>query len=159
MKVYNLTENERAASGGYTTLAVLSFADGDFSEASTSQTYAPVSIGAGDLIDYPLAKVYVKTAVAGLTSPVLKVGYDAGSDDDDFLLGATSGVSLATAGAAFGANLLSASAGGPVTTATAASMVGVLLTISASNNIENATAGEVHVYLAYHTSDEHSRVS
>lgn len=150
MKKYVLTENERAASGGYTRLVVLDYDGGDFTSETTSQTYALHSIGMGDVIQYPLCKVYVKTALGGVTTPVIRVGYNATVADPDFLLGATTGLSISTTGAILYANRLNATAGGPVSFATASGMVGITATItSAVNAIQNATEGTIHIYLAY----------
>jgi hypothetical protein len=160
MKSYNLTENERATSG-YTDLTILSFADGDFSAAGTTQTYALAAIATGDIADYPLAKVYVKTGVVGtFSAPLIMVGYDAGTDDLDFLLGATAGVAVGVTNTVFGANALSAVAGGPVTIATAATMVGLVATLTVTGaNISTATAGEIHIYTCVVRGGDHARVN
>src|SRR4029450_14090880 len=76
MRINALTENEK--SRGFTHLIVLRYssvtADNDFNVAATTTAMKAIPLAAGDVINYPLAEVYCKTAPAGLTAPTCSVG-------------------------------------------------------------------------------------
>ena len=123
---------------GMTHVAIISYGQGDFSAAATTQTYTLATLASGDLVGYPLAFVYVKTAVTGITTPTIVVGH---AGDTDFLV--PSG-SIATAARVLPPVAVSAAAGGAFTGATNATLQAVVS--SGSENWSAATAGEIHIF-------------
>jgi hypothetical protein len=140
MRVISLMEQEQAR--GFSHLIILRFssvtADNDFNVAATTTAINAIPLGAGDVVNYPLAQVFCKTVPTGLTAPTCSVG----------VTGAAAGL-VASGALAAGRSLMSvgpaATAGGPFESDGTAKFVTV--TLAATNNLNAATAGEVHVYV------------
>jgi len=137
MKIDQLGTQDMARTG-CTHVAVISFGQGDFSAAATSQTYTLDTLATGDAILWPTAFVYVKTAIAGITTPTIVVGH---AGDTDFCVASQS---IATADRILAPVAVSAAAGGSFNGATNTSFVAVIT--SGSENWTAATAGEIHIY-------------
>ena len=152
MRINALNENERAS--GFSHLIVLRYssvtADNDFNVAGTTTAINAIALAAGDTVNYPLAQVYCKTAPAGLTAPTCSVGVTG-----------TAAALVASGTLATGRSLMAvgpaATAGGPFESDGSSKFLTV--TLAASNNLNVATSGEVHVYVNISRAADLARVT
>jgi hypothetical protein len=140
MKVYALS-NDEAARSGFTHKAILSYAQGDFSAAAVSQTYALHAIPAGSVLQN-IARRLVTNLSGGAASAVTSQVGDGSTANlyltaQSVLSGATPIAGQAADGAGF--NQAGGAAINSATTLTA--------TLTATGaNISTLTAGEIHYY-------------
>ena len=133
--------NEEVLASGFTHKAVLSFAQGDFSAAATTQSFALFAPAASQIIDRAARRNAANLVSATATALVGILGDD--DDDDGFLTskslltGATPIVAQAGDGA-----LLNQACGKVYN---AAGALTFKLT-STTDNINTVTAGEIHVF-------------
>ena len=152
MRLSALTENEQ--SRGFSHLIVLRYssvaADNDFNVANTTTAINAIPLAAGDVVNYPLAQVFCKTTPTGLTAPTCSVG----------VTGAAAAL-IASGSLAAGRSLMAvgpaATAGGPFESDGSSKFVTV--TLAATNNLNVATAGEVHVYVNISRAADLARVT
>jgi hypothetical protein len=142
MRVTALTEQERANTGFSHLIRIAwssNAADNDFNVAATSSAINAIPLLAGDVVNYPLAQVYTKTVPTGVTAPTISVGVTGAAAQ--FIASATP-----TAGRSLVCIDVAATAGGPFQSDGASKFV--LVTIGGSNNLVNATAGEIFVLVS-----------
>jgi hypothetical protein len=141
MRVTSLTEQERAATGFSHAIRIgysANPADNDFNVAAGSSAINAIALAAGDVVNYPLAQVYCKQAPTGVTAPTISVGVTGSAAQ--FIASGTPAT-----GRSRMAIDVAATAGGPFESDGASKFV--LVTIGGSNNLTNATAGEIWVYV------------
>jgi hypothetical protein len=142
MRVSSLTEQERANTG-FSHVIRIAFssvaAENDFNVAATSSAINAIALGAGDTVNFPLATVYTKQAPTGVTAPTISVGVTGAAAQ--FIASGTP-----TTGRSLVAIDVAATAGGPFQSDGSAKFVTV--TIGGSNNLTNATAGEILVFVS-----------
>jgi hypothetical protein len=143
MRVYSLTESERANTGFSHCIRIAyspNPADNDFNVAATTALLNAIPLAAGDVVNYPLAQVITKTtpAGAGLSAPTVSVGVT-GTPAQLVASGA------ATAGRSRPAITVDALAGGPFESDGAAKFLTV--TLGSTGNLSLATAGEILVFV------------
>ena len=139
MKISVLSENEKAATG-FTHKAIISYAQGDFSTASTTQTYTLSAIAVGQWIGNAMLKLVTPLSGGSVSAAVALVGKtgttNAYCTSSDVFTGSTV-LYKAGDGASFN------QAGGEVFVATS----NLLLTVTTTTaNVSTLTAGELHVY-------------
>lgn len=142
MKTLRLT-NAEAAATGFTHKAVISAADGDFSAAATSQTYALHTLAVGEIVRNVGRKTATRLSGGSASACTAQVGD--GSTANLFttaqsVWGANSPIDYQSGdGAGFN------QAGGTAIT-TAATLT--LTLTSTGANISTITAGEIHIYFS-----------
>lgn len=139
MKISVLSENEKAATG-FTHKAIISYAQGDFSAAATTQTYTLSAIAVGQWIGNAMLKLVTPLSGGSVSAAVALVGKtgttNAYCTSSDVFTG-SSVLYKAGDGASFN------QAGGEVFVATS----NLLLTVTTTTaNVSTLTAGELHVY-------------
>lgn len=141
MKIIELGIEEMARTH-FTHKAIISYANGDFTAAATTQTYnLGPAIAAGEVVDNAAFRIVTAVSGGAISAATLQVGYTGTTNG---LITATS-CFTGTAGAisAGGAGLNQANG---VAFAAASQLVAVLTTTTA--NVSVATAGELHVFWA-----------
>ena len=143
MRVSTLTESERAQTG-FTHLIRVAYssvpADNDFNVAAATATLNAIPLAAGDVINFPLAQVFTKTAPsgAGFSAPTISVGVTGVAAQ---LVASGTPVS----GRSRPAIDVAATAGGPFESDGASKFVTV--TLGSTGNLSLATAGEILVFV------------
>jgi hypothetical protein len=140
MKIQQLDTLEMAKYGA-THKAVISFADGDFTAAATSQSYTIAALGARDKIANVFTRVPTFLSGGAVSAAAIVVGDD--DDADGFVT--TSSVFTAGVNGRAGDGAYFNQAGGRVYTG-AKSLIVALTTTTA--NVSTLTAGEIHVFFS-----------
>jgi hypothetical protein len=142
MRVSSLNDQERANTGfshviriAYSSVA----SENDFNVAATTSLINAIALGAGDVVNFPLAQVFIKQAPTGVTAPTVSVGVTGAA-------AALVASGTPTTGRSLAAIDVAATAGGPFASDGSAKFVTV--TIGGSNNLTNATAGEILVFVS-----------
>lgn len=139
MKISVLSESEKAATG-FTHKAIINYAQGDFSTASTTQTYTLATLAAGQWIGNAALKLVTALSGGSVSAAVALVGKtgttNAYCTSSDVFTGSTV-LYKAGDGASFN------QAGGEIFIAASALIVTVTTTTA---NVSTLTAGELHVY-------------
>lgn len=141
MKIIQLSQGERASSG-FTHKANISYANGDFSEAATTQTYTLASLAVGDLVrNCALRKVTDLSggSVSAAVALVGKTGTTNAYCTSSNVFTSSTVHYKAGDGASFN------QAGGEVHIATSALIVTITTTTA---NVSTLTAGEIDVYFS-----------
>lgn len=142
MKTLCLTNEERARTG-FTHKAIISYAQGDFSAAATTQSWTIYPAAAGDIIKDAARKNVTNLTIPSATAGAFILGD--GDDDDGYLVSASSLTGATPISYQTGTGALLATAGGKVFTAAGAL---ILKLTTADANVAATTAGEIHVYFA-----------
>lgn len=140
MQVYELSEQE-IARNGYTHKAVISYANGDFTAAATTQTYTLFSAPAATVVSdfaYRAVTLLSGGAVSACTLQAGKTGTTNG------YITATSVFTAGTTAKAGDGTLFNQAAGDGL--AAAIDIVAVITTTTA--NVVALTAGEIHIFFA-----------
>jgi len=139
MKTFTLT-NEEAAKTGFTHKAIISYANGDFTAAATTQSWTLFTTAAGHIIKDAARKIVTNLAITGATTGGFILGD--GDDDDGYLTSASALGGATPIAYQTGAGALLANTGGKVFTSAGS----LILKLTTDATSAATTAGEIHVY-------------
>lgn len=139
MKTLKLTTEESARTG-FTHKAIISYAQGDFTAAATTQSWTLFTTAAGDIIKDAARKNVTNLAITGATTGGFILGD--GDDDNGYLVTASSLAGATPIAYQTGDGALLALTGGKVFTAAGA----LILKLTTDATSAATTAGEIHVY-------------
>lgn len=139
MKHYKL-RNVQQYDGAFTDLYILgttraAAGASDFTAAAGTQTFNLQALVVGDIVSYPLAVAWVKTAFTVVTNPKLDVGVTAAATQ--FIAGVNNDLATLNKG------IVGVAAGAPLSSGVTNLMATITTTVG---NISTIGAGEVWIY-------------